>query len=283
MIFLSPAKINLILKITGRDPKDGYHYLDSVFDPVSLYDIIDIEKISGDAIEVVDHFKQLNIPAEKNLIHKAALLVKKQCGIKGGIKITFYKYIPSGAGLGGGSSNAATVIKGMNCIFKQGLTTGEMARLGFKLGSDVPFFIYSKASYVFGKGNKIRAFSDMDKYWYVICVPKGIRVATKEAYDWYDDEKNLTKAVPYIKLVDVRKKDFSKLLENDFESSVFKRYGKLKELKEDFLRHGGENAGLSGSGSAVYGLFKDRRGARECYKKIRRAWRGCFISLAHSI
>jgi len=283
MIFLSPAKINLILKITGRDPKDGYHYIDSIFDPVSLYDIIDIEQTPGNAVEVVDYFKKLNIPAEKNIIYKAASLVRKQCGIRRGIKITFYKYIPSGAGLGGGSSNAATVIRGMNCIFKPGLSVGEMARLGFKLGSDVPFFIHSRAAYVYGKGNKIKAFSDIGGYWYVICVPRGIRVATREAYEWYDDEKNLTKALPYIKLIDVQMKDCSKLLQNDFESPVFKRYGELRDLKKDFLRHGSENAGLSGSGSAVYGLFKDRRGALECYRKIRRAWRGCFISLAHSI
>jgi 4-diphosphocytidyl-2-C-methyl-D-erythritol kinase len=283
MRLLSPAKINLSLKITGRDPADGYHFLDSVFDPVSLYDIIDVEKTPGNKVQVIDFFKSLKIPPEKNIMFKAASLMKKNYKIKGGIKITFYKYIPSGAGLGGGSSNAASVIKGVNCLYKLGLKDTEMASIGFKLGSDVPFFIYLKRAHVTGKGNKIKAILRIKKNWYVICVPRGIRVSTKEAYKWYDDEKKLTKAVSYTKLNVTKRKAGTVKSNNDFESPVFRKYGKLKKLKEDFLRHGSVSASLSGSGSAVFGIFSDRRGAVSCYKKIRSAWRGSFVSLAHTV
>jgi 4-diphosphocytidyl-2-C-methyl-D-erythritol kinase len=283
MIFLSPAKVNLGLKITGKDPADGYHYIRSVFDPVSLYDIIDVECVSGAGIELIDYFNRLKIPPEKNLVYKAAALMKKEYGIKSGIKITLYKFIPHGAGLGGGSSNAATVIKALNLIFNAGLSEKNMAGLGFKLGSDVPFFIYSRAAFVTGKGNKIRPFKEFSGYWYVIAVPGDIRVPTAAAYDWYDYEKNLTKEVSYTKLINRFTDNLPADLNNDFERPVFKKYARLKKLKEYLLENGCINASLSGSGSAVYGIFKVRRGALECCEGMRSAWRGSFISLAHSI
>ena len=283
MILLSPAKINLSLKITGMDPKDGYHFLESIFDPVSLYDVIEIEKSTGNSIEIIDFFKSLKISAGKNIMFKAAMLMKNKFNITGGIRIKFYKYIPDGAGLGGGSSNAAAVIKGINCIYKLGLNEREMAAVGFELGSDVPFFIHSKRSRVSGKGNKIKAISGGRINWYVICVPAGIRVSTKDAYGWYDDEKKLTKALSYTKLTVKKAVNGPKECNNDFESPVFKRFGELRKLKEDFRRHGSEYASLSGSGSAVYGIFRDRRGALSCCKKIRRAWHGSFVGLAHTV
>ncbi len=283
MIFLSPAKVNLGLKITGKDPADGYHYIRSVFDPVSLYDIIDIERVRGAGIELIDYFNRLKIPPEKNLAYKAAALMKKECGIRAGVKITLYKFIPHGAGLGGGSSNAAAVIKALNFIFKAGLGESNMAELGFNLGSDVPFFIYSKPALVTGKGNKIRLFADFAGYWYVIAVPDGIRVPTAAAYDWYDYEKKLTKEVSYTKLNNGSMDDLPADLCNDFEKPVFDKYIRLKRLKEYLLEQGCVNASLSGSGSAVYGLFKDRRGALMCCERMRSVWRISFISLAHSI
>ena len=150
--YLSPAKVNLSLGITGKDPKDGYHFIDSIFDPVSVFDIIEIEKSDSGAINLNSG---LDIPKEKNLVYRAAALFMETYRIKKGVNIILHKNIPQGAGLGGGSSNAASVLHAMNDIFKVKAPLNELSALGFKLGSDVSFFIYNRTARVTGKGEKI--------------------------------------------------------------------------------------------------------------------------------
>ncbi len=282
MRFFAPAKLNLVLNIGKKDKKDGYHFLESVFEPVSLFDELDIE-ITRAGVEVVDKFNTLKLPQEKNIVYKAAMLMMKKYGISKGVKVTLYKYIPNGAGLGGGSSDAATVILAINRIFKLRLSSAEMAKTARKIGSDVPFFIYQKRAFVSGKGEKIRVLKVKKPFWFVIIVHKAIKIATKDAYKWFDAQTNLTNDKSYTIINSRNKKDDCGFLYNNFEPVVYGKFPILLRIKESFLRHGCLDSSLSGSGSAVFALFKDRMGALKCLKKVSREWKGSFICLARSI
>lgn len=281
MIYLSPAKVNLTLRITGRDPKDGYHYIDSVFDPISLYDLIDIEPVPDKSITVIDKLGKLNIPQEKNIVYKAAKLMFDRFKLKGGLKITLYKVIPDGAGLGGGSANAATVLTVMNIIYKLKLPDKKLCGLGAKLGSDVPFFIYCKRARVTGKGEKITPVKKGGFNWYVLVCPK-VKVPTKDAYTWLDREKkssNLTFESPY----NILTKKPDKALYNDFEKVVFKKHNVLRKIKQKLLMTKPVDAALSGSGATVYALYKTKALAVSAYEKVSRTCRNSFVCMAHTI
>ncbi len=283
MIFLSPAKLNLVLRIKGSDPRDNYHFIESVFDPVSLYDVLDVEITQGRKITVVDYFKKLKVPQEKNIVYKAVKLLAKKSGFVSGVKVTLYKHIPNGAGLGGGSSNAATVIKALNQLLGLKLTEPEMARIGYSCGADVPFFIYAKPAFVSGKGEKISKYDRKNVFWYVVVVHKDIRITTKDAYGWYDHKINLTNDKSYTNIMYGYKKGVYAFLYNDFESVIYGRYPVLKNVRDFLLKTDCVDASLSGSGSAVYAMFDTRKAALEGYKKAVKVWKGSFVGLAHSI
>jgi 4-diphosphocytidyl-2-C-methyl-D-erythritol kinase len=289
MIFLAPAKINLSLRITGKDKKDGYHFISSVFDPVSLYDILDIKPLADPVIRVTDPLGKLKIRPEKNLAHKAAVLLQRTSKTRLGADIRLYKRIPDGAGLGGGSSDAAAVLKALNRLWKLDYGEGRLKKLAFKLGSDVPFFIGAKRGLITGKGEKIRPFPKGRVFWYVIIVKKGVKVPTRDAYEWYDSDFKLTLGIKkYIlgsKLVRGMQNPSSALhLHNDFEGPVFKRRKALKKVRETLLKcRNAAGACMSGSGSSVFALFTKKKDAQACYKKSMKAFKGSFICIAHSI
>ena len=286
MIYLSPAKVNLSLRITGKDPKDGYHYIDSIFDPVSLYDIIDIVKTDNDLITVTDVRGALKIPQEKNIVYKAAFLFKSAYDIKGGVDIKLYKNIPNGAGLGGGSSNAAAVLHAMNDIFKVKAPLKALSALAFKLGSDVPFFIYNTTARVTGKGEKITPITRKKTLWYVLLC-KNTHVATKKAYELLDNEKKLTFGNSYnILIVRYLKGRVVKdsFLQNDFENPIFKAFPGLKEVKTALKKQNKcIDASLSGSGATVFALFETKTDADICCRKMKAKFPGSFVMTAHSI
>lgn len=283
MIFLSPAKLNLVLKIKGTDASDNYHFIESVFDPVSLYDILDVEITKDRKIKVIDYFKKLKIKQEKNIVYKAVKMILKEFRVKAGVKITLYKHLPHGAGMGGGSSNAATAIMALNKLLGLKMTNAQMAKIGFKCGADVPFFIYGKPAFVTGKGEKIKKYARKGIFWYVVVVHKSVKVATKDAYGWFDAELNLTNTKSYTNIIYGYKKSIFTFLYNDFESVIYRHYPVLKEVRDSLLKQDCIDASLSGSGSAVFGLFDSRKAALTAYKKMRTEWKGSFVGLAHSI
>jgi 4-diphosphocytidyl-2-C-methyl-D-erythritol kinase len=279
----------LTLLITGRDKKDGYHYIRSMFDPVSLYDLLDIEALPEPAIILEDALGRLKIRPEKNLAYRAAALLQRHARVKYGAKITLYKHIPDGAGLGGGSSDAAAVLKALNTLWGLDLGLNKLKKLAVKLGSDVPFFLYSKPSFVTGKGEAVRPVKRRKILWYLIVVKKGVKVATRDAYKWYDRDlrltlsKNYTKLLPKAVPAQMPRAGAIKPV-NDFETPVFKRVKKLKEVKEILLRcKKSQGVSLSGSGAAVFSLFETKDRAIGCFRATRKFFKGSFMRLAHSI
>lgn len=281
--YLSPAKVNLSLGITGKDPKDGYHYIDSIFDPVSVFDIIEIEKSDSGAINLNSG---LDIPKEKNLVYRAAALFKETYGIKKGVDIILHKNIPQGAGLGGGSSNAATVLNAMNDIFKVKAPLKELSALGFKLGSDVPFFIYNRTARVTGKGEKITPIERKRVLWYVLLC-KNVHVATKKAYELLDNEKKLTfdKSYNILLLRYLEGQDLKGgFLQNDFENPIFRSFPGLKAVKTALKKEKKcIDACMSGSGATVFALFGTKEDADSSCRHMKSEFPGSFVKTAHSI
>ena len=274
MIFLSPAKINLSLYITGKDKKDGYHFLNSIVDPVSLYDFLDISVIEKQKIILIDKFKKLKINYKKNLIYKAAKLLQKKYNVKKGAVIKFYKYIPDGAGLGGGSSNAATTLKALNKLWNLKISIKNLEKIASQIGSDIPFFIKSKYARIKNKGEKINILKRKRIYWYVIVIPKYCKINTKFAYQWFDEDFVLTKKTTYYKI-----------LNNDLELPVLKRIKLLKNIKDKIIKiaDNEKNVSMSGSGSAFFSLCETKKRAKIIFMKLKRNFKNCYVFLAHSI
>ncbi|MEI7641376.1 MAG: 4-(cytidine 5'-diphospho)-2-C-methyl-D-erythritol kinase [bacterium] len=277
----APAKVNLTLYITGKDKKDGYHYIASVFDPVALSDTLEFISTKTGKITVKDITGVLAIPMEKNIVYKAAKLLKDKYGIKKGVDIKLYKKIPDGAGLGGGSSDAAATLVGLNKFWKIGLNEKQLEKLAAKIGSDVPFFIKGKPAFVSGKGEKIKELQRNVKLYYVL-VYAPFKVSTKEAYALWDKEKGikLTMDKAYIKIsidmlagkVNSARKQF---LYNDFEKVIFRKHTSLRKTQLLIsAQEGCAGAGMSGSGCTIFGVFTSRAQAEKCFENICKKVRG---------
>jgi 4-diphosphocytidyl-2-C-methyl-D-erythritol kinase len=289
LIFLSPAKVNLTLQIIGVDKKDGYHFIKSIFDPIALYDILEINTTKAPGIVLKDKLKKLRIAPGENTIYKAVKKFMGHTGMKAGVKIDFYKHIPEGAGLGGGSSNAGAVLFALNRITGAGFSNGDLAAMAAEIGSDVPFFIYRKPAVVSGKGEKIEIIKGARKLWYVL-VYDNIKVSTKDAYRLYDKfyagEYKLTARFDYNKiLLDYMKgsRMSGGILYNDFEKVVFLKYKNLFSIILFFLQHGCVDTGLSGSGSTIFAVYEDRKAAFKCFNAAKRQFKNSKVFLTHSI
>ncbi len=249
----APAKINIGLFITSKR-NDGYHNLSTLFYPInSLYDLINIEY--SDKFEFICDDE--NIPTnEDNLVVKAKNLLEKTFSIKINVKITLNKKIPSQAGLGGGSSDAAAILKTLNKIFNLEINYEMMNNLALKLGSDVPFFIKPQPAIGTSRGEILKDIN-LEIKEPILIVKPNISISTKEAFEKIrptDTEFNYNSiiegnALNYYKM--------RELVKNDFEDYAFKKYSELKNIKDQFYEFGSLFALMSGSGSALYGIFKD--------------------------
>ncbi len=272
MILKSHAKINLTLKI-GKKAKGGLHQIESVMHPIDLYDNLSFEKLDSD--EVLIESNNHSILNKDNIAYKAAMMLKKKHGIRLGVKIAIEKNIPLGAGLGGGSSNAASTLIALNSLWKLKMDQKKLMAAAFELGSDVPFFIPGRPALVEGVGDKVKPIVSYPKINAVIINP-GFQVSTKWAYDSYDKFKKkiprskALSAREYAKLV--QKKDIDGMadhLHNDFNEVVAKRYKVVREMMALLNKYGALNACMSGSGPTVYGLFSSIYTAREAYFKLK--------------
>jgi len=266
---LSPAKINLRLEILFKRP-DHYHEIKTIFHKITIFDKIGLEKIPGNEVQItVDNPE---VPADKaNLAVKAADLLFSYAGIKPGIKIVLQKKIPSGAGLGGGSSNAAITLKGLNTLLKLNFSHKILAELAGKLGADVPFFLTDESTaYATGIGEKIKCIQSQNKLWFLVIFP-GFTVSTAWAYNALNKYNLLTKSTNnnIIYNYSLNINTVKSLLYNDFESVVSKQHTEISEIKKKLLKYGSHGALLSGSGSSVFGIFPDKATAENASKSFK--------------
>lgn len=261
----APAKINLVLRILDRRP-DGYHNLWSLMQTVRLEDELSISiNHSHSAIHLCCDDSSLKTD-HSNLVYRAAAAVLAQSGQGVGLDITLAKRIPMGAGLGGGSSDAAAMIIGLNRILDLRWSKEKMAQVGQTLGSDVPFFFFAPSATVSGRGERVTSVHIAESQWIVLVNP-GFPVETKWAYQQLSESR--TGVVPVSRshmaletAPELSWKQVLEIAENDFETPVFNAYPLLREIKQQLTAGGAEVALLSGSGATVFGIFHDEAGAR---------------------
>lgn len=250
MVTFPNAKINLGLRVVEKRP-DGYHNLDTVFYPVPLYDAL--ECIRSDT----DHFTAsgLDIPGDSttNLCLKALELLRKNYPSIGPFKIHLHKHIPMGAGLGGGSSNGAFMLNMLNDTFQLGLTTVQLIDYSLQLGSDCPYFIVNQPVHATGRGEHMTPLScDLSRYTFLLIDP-GVHISTAQAFARIEPHHPARMCSD---IVQQPVSTWKKELVNDFESSVFPIYPQLAEIKQQLYALGAVYASMTGTGSAMYGIFE---------------------------
>ncbi len=252
MLTYPNAKINLGLHVVEKRP-DGYHNIETVFYPIGLCDILEVEPSeSCSDYSFSSSGIALNGDPEDNLIVKAYRLLQSEYEIPP-IDITLIKQIPFGAGLGGGSSDAAFMLKALNEMFELKITPKKLEKIAAELGADCPVFIKNKAVFATGTGNEFTKIKLSLKNYFLVLVKPDIHVSTPEAYSLVVPEK------PQFSLFESIQKpitEWKTWIKNDFEKSVFAKYPEIKELKNELYKMGALYASMSGSGSSVYGIFE---------------------------
>ena len=246
------AKINIGLKIVGK-MEDGFHNLETTLTTVNLSDFLTLEEItSGTVVEA----ENLQVEQSDNLCYRAAELFKQRYGLGRGVKIDLVKNIPVGAGLGGGSADAAAVLKGMAKLFNIFVKDEELMEMAGAIGSDVPFFIKGGAAYARGRGDELTFFK-LPRMDLVLYYP-GYAISTKWAYRQYD--KTMLTPEPDVDNIvgDKRKKTRKGFqLENSFEKVIFQYHPDLLDVKTGLLGTGAFFVSLSGSGSCIFAVVDD--------------------------
>lgn len=254
MITFPNAKINLGLNIVEKRP-DGYHNLETIFYPINLQDALEVTRRENNDKEYTLHISgsPLEGEPEDNLVVKAYKLLKKDYPGLLPVDIHMYKHIPAGAGLGGGSSDAACMIKLLNDKFSLGLSTERMEEYAVKLGADCAFFIRNKPVFATGIGNLFEPVELSLKGYHIILIKPDIFVSTRDAFA---EIKPVRPAVSLKEIVKQPMETWKNSMKNDFEDSVFKKFPEIAAIKDELYDLGAVYAAMSGSGSSVYGIFK---------------------------
>lgn len=257
MIAYPNAKVNLGLRIL-RKRADGYHDIESVFIPIKWEDIIEVVKDGGNGSgKVTFTTSGLEVPADgqPNLCERTYLLLAGEFKLPS-VKMHLHKMIPMGAGLGGGSADAAFVLKLLNDIFSLKLKNGRLEELAGKLGSDCPFFIRNKPQHVTGRGELMQPFGLNMSGHHILIIHPSVHVGTAEAY------AGMTPKIPNNDLRDLLRRPITEWKEtvlNDFEESVSSKHPVIAELKKMLYSSGALYASMTGSGAAVYGIFPEKK------------------------
>jgi 4-diphosphocytidyl-2-C-methyl-D-erythritol kinase len=252
MVVFPNAKINLGLNVVERRP-DGYHNIETVFYPIGLTDVLEVEpsetcsdySFSSSGI-------QLDGDPEDNLIVRAYHLLRSGYEFPA-VDISLVKQIPFGAGLGGGSSDAAFMLKALNELFELKITPRRMEKLAAMLGADCPVFIKNKPVFATGIGDVFTPLKLSLKGCFLLLVKPDIHVSTPDAYSLVVPEKPETSLS---ELIQRPMEEWKYCIKNDFEKSVFAKHPAIRTIKEELYSMGAVYASMSGSGSSVYGLFK---------------------------
>jgi 4-diphosphocytidyl-2-C-methyl-D-erythritol kinase len=249
------AKVNLGLYIHEKR-KDGFHSIESIFQTISLKDLLYF-KLGGTKIKITSNNPDLP-EGSSNLIYKAANFFKNKEGKNLGVEIKADKKIPIGAGLGGGSSNAAATLLTLNRILKYPKKSEELMEYAESIGSDVPFFLKGGTALVSGRGEKIKLANDIPTLNFLLAVPQFL-ISTKDAYKWWDNKEkqaltNEDLSLILQKMQEGEKEILSKL-KNSFQGIILERYPQLKDILEKLNRLKPINVMLSGSGPTVFAIF----------------------------
>lgn len=256
MIVYANAKINIGLFVTYKR-NDGFHNIETVFYPLPLYDIIEFREAKE--FSLTTEGISLDIPVEDNLIYKIYSFFSREYGIQP-VEVFMIKRIPHGAGLGGGSADLTFFAKGLNDFFGLGLSVGELKSIVAGFGSDCPFFVDNMPVFAYGKGSEFKPVSlDLSRFGVVVVKPE-VSISTPAAY------KSITPKEPDVSLLEIVEKyklqDWKSLVKNDFEAYAFSIYPELHEIKNRLRAEGAIFALMTGSGSAVYGIFENKTAAK---------------------
>lgn len=261
----APGKINLFLRVTGKRP-DGYHDLISLMCCIGIHDALLLSFGHNRTRITCAH---PDVPEdETNLAHRAADLFFKAAGIDAGVHISIEKQIPVGAGLGGGSSDAAAVLKGLNIHYGRPLSADQLHFMAGSLGADVPFFIRGKPAVATGIGDILQPFETLKLFPVVIIYPS-VALSTSRVYKNWNLRltKNKNKNKNNVFEMDWNG-DAPRLLRNDLEDAACDICPDIRRAKKALLRHGASGALMSGSGSSVFGLFATEAAAREAFGSL---------------
>lgn len=266
----SPAKVNLCLRVL-RKREDGYHDILSLMQRISLCDEMTFASAAG-GIEVLCPGSGLP-EGQDNIAHRAATAFFSRIGEPPGIKITIRKRIPIGAGLGGGSSNAATTLLTLNEMHGSPLALGELMKIGAAIGADVPFFLFEKSSWASGIGDILTEAPPFPTLWFVLINP-GFEISTKIVYQGLNfglTKETIKYSIPRFHTVG----DLIQGLSNDLERVTLRMHPVLDQMKTFLLKSGAQGALMTGSGPTVFGLFTDEKSACEAERNIgqRPGWR----------
>jgi 4-diphosphocytidyl-2-C-methyl-D-erythritol kinase len=266
MIIFPNSKLNLGLSITEKR-EDNFHNIETVLHPLPLKDVLEIIPAKTD---VQFEMTGINIGGKPkdNLVMKAYEMINRDHPI-GPVKIHLHKIIPAGAGLGGGSSDAAHTIKLLNTLYSLGLTEARMEEYARKLGSDCAFFIRNTPTLALGKGDQFKPVHITIQKYDILLVKPALNINTAEAYSWVRPHK---KASSLHECINLPVHEWMGNVNNDFEGPVFERHPQLAEIKASLLKMNAVYASMTGSGSAVFGLFE-----RESIPAKGADFPGCFV------
>jgi 4-diphosphocytidyl-2-C-methyl-D-erythritol kinase len=249
MVLFPHCKINIGLHILEMRP-DGYHGLQTIFYPMKLYDVAEIIESEDFSLSMTG----LKIPGlpDQNLCIRAYQILKKKFPELPPVSMHLHKHIPTGSGLGGGSSDGAFMLKMLNEKFALRLSIGELSKLAIELGSDCPYFLHEGACYAEGRGELLEPISlDLSSYC-IALVHSGVQVSTRWAFSLI---KVSNSASPIKEIIKLPIYSWKSALTNDFEAPVFSEFPALQKIKDSLYKQGAYYSSLTGSGSTIYGIF----------------------------
>ena len=248
----TPCKINLGLRVIRKRP-DGYHDIETIFYPINLFDKLTFELSDSFSF---DTNNSLIKSEETNSVTAALRKLEELTGRKFQVKVYLEKNIPIGAGLGGGSSDGAAALTGLNKLFELKLSEDELKRIALGIGSDTPFFIEPKPSFAESRGEVLKAV-DFNIEFPILIINPGIHVSTKWAYESLTIDSGKKNHLEYESLLSKDWNEIKNHLKNDFEEVVFLKYPEIKNIKDKLYESGALFSLMTGSGSTVFGIFPD--------------------------
>ena len=275
----APAKLNLHLKVCEKRP-DGFHDIESIFQKIPLYDELLIEMVdSSCTCHVIS--PEFTLPFE-NTLTSAYKAFCSCTGINGGVRITLKKRIPSGAGMGGGSSDGAAVLLGLSKLFEVELTPEQKHEAASRVGSDVFFFLEDgdeyNAAVVSGRGENVKYINNRRDLYFVLLCP-GVHSSTGEAYRLVDSWHNVNRAgnTPFNELEDMYRKPVSEwTFYNSFTEPLAWKFPEIRKALSDLQQSDADYVQMTGSGSVVFGLFASAEDARNAYDILKSSWAECY-------